>query len=78
MKSKSLSKFLFAFVFIIVLSSSCKEPNGEAQDVGTSTQNGDMYNDPGSGETEDHPGQNIGSDNDSTTVAGEKGSPSNH
>ncbi|HEX8561526.1 MAG TPA: hypothetical protein VF676_00980 [Flavobacterium sp.] len=77
MKSTSLSKLLLAFSLLLVVGS-CKEPNGEAQDVGSGAGNGDMYSDPGSGETEDHPGQNIGSDNDSTTVHGEKGNPSNH
>jgi len=76
MKTSTILQMTAALAF--ALTTSCKEPNKEAQDVGTGVGNGDMYNDPGSGDTEDHPGQNIGSDNDSTTVDGPKGSPSNN
>ncbi|HEX8270466.1 MAG TPA: hypothetical protein VF581_11300 [Flavobacterium sp.] len=71
-------KIAAMFLVLLTMQISCKEPNGEAQDVGTGTGNGEGYSDPGTGGTEDHPGQNIGSDNDSTTVDGPKGNPSNH
>ncbi len=76
MKTSKLLK-TFAASVLIVFAAACKQSN-EGQDVGTNVGNGDMYNDPGSGNTEDHSGQNIGSDNDSTTVDGPKGSPSNN
>ncbi|HEU0137407.1 MAG TPA: hypothetical protein VFQ50_08955 [Flavobacterium sp.] len=79
---KTSKKRLLAAMFGILLTiSSCKQDNPDGYDVGAGTGNSETYNDRGagnSGGTTDHPGQNIGSNRDSTTVQGEPGKPSNY
>jgi hypothetical protein len=60
---------------------SCKQDNPDGYDVGAGAGNTETYNDRGagnSGGTTDHPGQNIGSDRDSTSSTGQPGKPSNY
>jgi hypothetical protein len=63
--------------------SSCKEHHEEGhQDVGAAVQNGESFsneqNNANGNQQEDHPGQNIGNNSDSTSVEGKPGNRSNY
>ncbi len=59
----------------------CKQDNPDGYDVGAGAGNTETYDDRGagnSGGTADHPGQNIGSTTDSTSIDADDPNPSNY
>ena len=78
-------KLLLSAVLLLatVCFSSCKEHHEDGQqDVGAGVQNGESFSDEQNNvhgnQQEDHPGQNIGNNSDSTSVEGEPGNRSNY